>query len=69
MAPEVTTTIRSPVARAVATSSATLSMAAASTCPPSVVTDDEPTFTTTVRGTAPTDPVASSITSAGPAGR
>ena len=50
MAPDVTTTTRWPAARAWATSPASLSMADVSTRPSAVVTEDEPIFTTRVRG-------------------
>ena len=50
MAPEVTTTTRWPARRAWATSDASLSMAAVSTRPSAVVTEDDPILTTSVRG-------------------
>ncbi len=49
MAPELTTTTRSPAARASATSPLSLSMTAPSTRPEPVVTEEDPTLTTTVR--------------------
>ena len=53
MAPEVTTTTRSPADRSRPTSSASLATASASIPPPSSVTDDDPIFTTTVRADTP----------------
>ena len=54
MAPDVTTTTRWPARRAWATSPASLSMAAVSTRPSAVVTEDDPIFTTSVRGVVAT---------------